>query len=262
MRRKIPGKFKERPPKKKQSVKKGKARQKWKESRELDTVRYGVVPLVERDGFLQCDLDFRPMLPPGAVRANLRRQVYPESITPPRYFYTDEEYECAACKQAFVFSANEQQYWYEDLQFELWVKPFRCVECRRQRRNKRKLRMELTSASNALQADPDNPDVLLMYAQTTFEYFQEFQEGNLNQAIASARRALKIDAEAIAGLYWIGICQEAGQYLAAAQKSYRQFLAAAGEQKQYRPLVLQVINRLDVLADVELNALVDEEEGA
>ncbi|WP_420841919.1 zinc-ribbon domain containing protein [Fimbriiglobus ruber] len=44
---------------------------------------------------------------------------------------------CEDCKQPFVFTASEQQFWYETLKFWVQSHPKQCISCRRVRRAKR-----------------------------------------------------------------------------------------------------------------------------
>ena len=52
----------------------------------------------------------------------------------PHYAYFDRPMRCADCRSEFVFTASEQQFWYEEKQFTLESYPKRCLSCRRRRR--------------------------------------------------------------------------------------------------------------------------------
>lgn len=45
--------------------------------------------------------------------------------------YLDARRECRICRRPFLFFAEEQKYWYEELQFPLEADCVRCSECRR-----------------------------------------------------------------------------------------------------------------------------------
>lgn len=52
----------------------------------------------------------------------------------PHFAYFDVSLHCEDCQKTFIFSAKEQQYWYEVLKFWVQSRPKHCVECRRTRR--------------------------------------------------------------------------------------------------------------------------------
>lgn len=55
---------------------------------------------------------------------------------PPYLAYFDRTFSCEDCHNSFVFSAQEQQYWYEKLKFWVQSVPKQCPACRRERREK------------------------------------------------------------------------------------------------------------------------------
>jgi hypothetical protein len=55
---------------------------------------------------------------------------------PPYLAYFDKTYSCTDCHTKFIFSAKEQQYWYEELKFWVQSYPRQCLACRRKRREK------------------------------------------------------------------------------------------------------------------------------
>jgi hypothetical protein len=48
--------------------------------------------------------------------------------------YVDRPFQCDDCGQPSLFSAAEQKYWFETLQFLIWVYPKQCAPCRKKRR--------------------------------------------------------------------------------------------------------------------------------
>ena len=69
--------------------------------------------------------------PGTAILADLSRQ------TPATYavtHYYDFEEVCRGCGRSFIFFAEEQKFWYEDLRLPLEVQPVRCVPCRAEER--------------------------------------------------------------------------------------------------------------------------------
>ena len=65
------------------------------------------------------------------IKADISKQNY--SVIPLTK-YQDTELVCRKCKQWFIFTAKEQKYWYEDLQFWVDSVPNKCQACRFQKR--------------------------------------------------------------------------------------------------------------------------------
>jgi hypothetical protein len=74
-----------------------------------------------------------------AIRADISKQDY--SICP-RFWYIDAAFACGRCGKNFVFSADEQRFWYEEAGFYVDSFPRQCRECRRELRELKSLRQE------------------------------------------------------------------------------------------------------------------------
>ena len=74
-----------------------------------------------------------------AIRANIDNQNY---TVAPRHWYVDAEFDCESCGESFVFSASEQQAWYEEYRFYVDSIPRKCKNCRRAVRHIKNLRRE------------------------------------------------------------------------------------------------------------------------
>ena len=72
-----------------------------------------------------------PRIAGTAIQANPSKQNAP---TVPVTHYYDLERVCCSCKRPFIFFAEEQQYWYEAVQFPLDADCVRCPECRKKER--------------------------------------------------------------------------------------------------------------------------------
>ncbi|WP_165734794.1 zinc-ribbon domain containing protein [Pseudoalteromonas sp. C8] len=86
--------------------------------------------------------------PNTVILADIKKQNY---AIDPRTLYVDIEEKCESCSKAFIFFAQEQQYWFETLRF--WVDSHctHCFECRRHARYILTLRKRydmLTSLAN------------------------------------------------------------------------------------------------------------------
>ena len=60
----------------------------------------------------------------------------------PRHWYLDAEFRCGRCGEAFVFTAEEQGFWYEQLRFFVDSVPKQCRACRRESRELKALQQE------------------------------------------------------------------------------------------------------------------------
>jgi hypothetical protein len=74
-----------------------------------------------------------------AVRADTAKQNHGVC---PRYWYVDAAFRCARCSNPFVFSAEEQRVWYEELGFYVDSRAKHCRACRLQLRELKALRQE------------------------------------------------------------------------------------------------------------------------
>jgi hypothetical protein len=75
-------------------------------------------------GALKLDYD-------SAQRADTSKQTF---TVCPRHWYIDAAFHCVDCGSEFVFSAKEQQFWYEERKFYVDSQPNRCVACRKKER--------------------------------------------------------------------------------------------------------------------------------
>jgi glutaredoxin len=61
----------------------------------------------------------------------------------PEFAYFDQARTCEDCQTDFVFSASEQAYWFETLQFVTYSVPKQCPDCRKTRRKAKGVHLEL-----------------------------------------------------------------------------------------------------------------------
>lgn len=67
-------------------------------------------------------------IPNTAIPADLSRQ---SPATVPVTHYFDVKRQCRDCDRLFIFFAEEQKYWYEELGFPLESDCVRCIDCRK-----------------------------------------------------------------------------------------------------------------------------------
>lgn len=197
---------------------------------------FGDIPLVPRsvtgpDGKVWSgwtfDPDYQPPLPAGAVRGDIRKQLYCEMCDVPKYFYVDEERTCAQCGREFAFLAAEQKYWYETLQFNSNSVPIRCVACRRQRRSELALQEQIGRARAAIQKHPDDPAARLALARAVVEYHERTGRGSVDAAVGAARTAGQLWPESREAQFWEGAAQARAGRSGKARAALEDFLARA-----------------------------------
>lgn len=64
--------------------------------------------------------------------------------------YCDRQERCEHCGVAFIFSAKEQKYWYENLAFYTRSEPAGCIDCRRRRRYRHDLNSRIAKTLEVL----------------------------------------------------------------------------------------------------------------
>lgn len=74
-----------------------------------------------------------------AFRANIAVQYF--SVCP-RHWYIDARFQCIKCGKDFLWSAQEQQTWFETYRFWVNSSPRLCRDCRGRRREAIRLRQE------------------------------------------------------------------------------------------------------------------------
>lgn len=126
------------------------------------------------------------------------------SIVGPYFAYSDRICTCADCGVEFLFSAEEQAYWYESLQFVRASYPKQCPKCRRNRRIYKRHFHDLQRALEAL--EPRDPIQLANVAQLylkidhpekALEYFRRAKNQTKDE---SGKRLLEQQISAIVGL--------------------------------------------------------------
>jgi hypothetical protein len=186
---------------------------------------YGDIPYLGLDGGF--DLDYMPVLPPGAVRGNPHRQRFCPHCRPPKYFYVDEAIICGRCGMPFVFSAQQQRLWYEEFGFWLTSTATHCEDCRRERRATRRLQRRLAEAIHAVDHQPDDPSAHLELAEAAITHIVRTGTGNTDRAIHAARRAIKLDPRLYAARYWEARAQELAGRPDHAIEGYSRFIETA-----------------------------------
>jgi hypothetical protein len=66
-----------------------------------------------------------------ALAATAIHQNMGNSYGLPYFAYIDQQKQCETCKTSFLFSKEEQLYWYEDLNFPVYADAINCKNCRK-----------------------------------------------------------------------------------------------------------------------------------
>ena len=92
---------------------------------------------VDRQTILESYWGYRgeTFYPESAIPADPERQNY---SAVPRGYYVDLLKRCRDCRRSFLFFAEEQKHWYEELGFWIDADCVRCPECRRELRSLRR----------------------------------------------------------------------------------------------------------------------------
>ena len=192
---------------------------------------FGNIPLIHHsnvgeDGKLyewrQCDPNYQPVMPYGAVRGDVRKQAYCPAHHLPKYFYVNENRDCIQCGRRFIFNAEEQKYWYETLKFNFSSIPIRCVDCRRQRRSEHALREQIARAKADIRER--DPAGYIALARAIVEYHERTQHGNLDEAIAAARKAAALWPTSSEPQFWEGLAHALAGRRQKAQTILKSFL--------------------------------------
>jgi hypothetical protein len=216
---------------------------------------YGRIPLIREGGrgldgkeheWWRPDPAFRPRLPRGAVRGDVAKQDYCAAHWDPKYFYLDEARACVQCRRSFVFRAAEQKFWYETLKFNFSSIPIRCPACRRQRRSDRALHEQIARSKIQAREQPENPTAHLSVARAIVEAHERTGQGNLDEAIAAARRAARLLPHASESLFWEGVAHALAGRTGRARESLRRFIDDDSSRRNYPMLVKKASARLGI----------------
>jgi hypothetical protein len=77
------------------------------------------------------------VIPGTAVEADVSKQIN-ATVSIPYYFDVDQL--CRKCGRRFIFFAEEQKYWYEELGFYLWSAAVCCPPCRKELQSIRRMK--------------------------------------------------------------------------------------------------------------------------
>lgn len=162
--------------------------------------------------------------------------------------YADTTLTCRRCGVDFVFTAEQQRYWYAEL--KLWdaAKPPRlCPSCGRARRTGRERHNRLTEATRRSRERPDDPDALLGLAAATADHVAHHGRGSAGQGVAAARRARQLDPDLVEAYFWEGACHDAAGRPGRAVDCYQRFVTEAAGVRRLHGLAGRAGDRIHEL---------------
>jgi hypothetical protein len=185
-------------------------------------------------------------LPPGAVRADMSRQVF--GLGGPLIFYIDRTRTCCRCGKEFVFRADEQRYWYETLRFTLDSVAIRCASCRRESRRDRERAARHVDAVAAARAKPNDAGAQLALAESIVAERERERGGDIDAGIAAARRAHRLNPSLVEALYFEAWLHDAAGRPARAREMFAAFLKRAEgvARRDVKTLVRATRKRIDM----------------
>src|SRR5687768_3585787 len=95
---------------------------------------------------------------PGRIKATPERLVQKNSRSFPDW-YEDSTSTCVDCRERFVFTALEQQMWYEEFGIPHYAHPKRCLDCSKSFRKRLDREKKYGDVRKALMADPKNAEL-------------------------------------------------------------------------------------------------------
>lgn len=171
------------------------------------------------------DLDFQPELPPGALRGSPRKCApFCNYCNSPKYFYQDHDHKCVQCDSHFTFSAAEQMHWFEVIKVHIRTRCLRCPSCRKVRKTEKALQRQLQLALDQSRAEPQNAWLHVEVARAIVENKDRTGRGDLQKAIAHARRGRSSTEPNPQSLFWEGRAHELAGRDERAKECWQQFL--------------------------------------
>lgn len=122
-----------------------------------------------------------------ALRADPSKQDHGGLGSPPFLAYWDRSMQCEYCGEAWTFTKEEQQFWYDTCGFHVQSYPTGCSLCRRQVRARKDAQKELMKL--LAQLDPNDPEQLARAGELSL------LNGNVNRALQFLRRAKNMSSE-------------------------------------------------------------------
>lgn len=184
------------------------------------------------------------------IKADPSKLACPGGYRQPDY-YRDKQQNCIDCGVKFVFTAEEQQVWYEKYGIPHYALKCRCGECRERHKTRQEMK---TAYDNAVQtAKTHSEDALANFelGKSTFLQIEAGHGGHLESAIGALKRALELNPRMAECHYWLGRCYERLRNGQKARHSFTEFIQKAEDRKKSvsKTLVKDAQSRMQQLCD-------------
>lgn len=169
---------------------------------------------------------------PQRIRADISKLVPTNSYGPPQWYH-DQQVKCRDCKTEFVFTAREQQAWYEQYGIPHYATRVRCEHCSK----KHEAHELLTSAYNAACAaaklkDAGHKEFLIASMMSITCATAGLKPFNSARNIGWLRKCLKLRPVGKEALFFLGWSYDLAGKTERALEYYAAFLEKTGESKQ------------------------------
>jgi len=102
--------------------------------------------------------------------------------------YKDELYKCVDCGITCLFTAVEQQQWYEEVKRYYWQRPNRCSIHHDEWREKRKHKFEMDRDLELLKQTPNDKEIMLKCAKSIVQFHKDTGAGNLQTVLCLLKK--------------------------------------------------------------------------
>jgi len=179
------------------------------------------------------------------IRADHSKLTGPFGYSVPDFYY-DEKKICVDCRNNFVFTAEEQQTWYERYKIPYQAVAVRCHYCAKQHRFAESLKAEYDQTARELKLLPRDPDLNAEFGRLVVVRFEMGHLQKLDAAIAALRRAIRSKRCEAQAYYWLGRCYENSGQPVKSREMLTEFLNRADAKKgELKPLMRDARNRLE-----------------
>jgi hypothetical protein len=168
---------------------------------------------------------------PKRVKAD-RTKLRSPSISVPDV-YDDERSKCRDCKEAFTFTAREQQVWYERFGIPHEAKRVRCFDCAVRHKESLSLKNAFDQACLEAKKNDVGYDVLLNASMAACAYGEELPSAfKIERVVSWLRACQKERPSAAEPLYWLAFSYDISGRQQKAAEFYAAYLEKTGEVKQ------------------------------
>lgn len=183
------------------------------------------------------------------IRANRSRQVPTNSYSPLEY-YEDQRLKCRDCRKEFIFTALEQQAWYEEYGIPHHATRVRCQHCSKKYNACEVIKKKYDTSCAAAKRKDAGYNTLIEAGLLAVELFQASSKRmSIEHCIGWLKKCLKLKPSSREPLYLLACCYEYAGNSARALEKYETFLEKTcetrrGDMKAWRGLAEKRVREL------------------